>query len=368
MLNKEVVVVGGGPAGLTASIELAKRNVDITLIDENLQAGGQLLKQTHKFFGSKEHYAGVRGFNIAKRLIEEAEERSVEFVLNGAIYGIYKDNVLAVRKGKSTQLIKPKRIIFATGASEKVINFPGWTLPGVMGAGAVQTFVNQHRVLPGKKFTIIGSGNVGTIVAYQLLQAGAEVTAIVEAAPQVGGYYVHANKAVKAGGIPVLTSHTVKEAQGIESVRSVTIVRVNDKWQTIPGTEKNIETDVICLAVGLRPRTKLVSLADCDSVYSSTLGGDVPVHDDNMETSRPGIYVAGDAAGVEEASIAIEEGRLAGVSAASSLGYINQVEAMSERDQIKERLSLLRGGPYGKDRSEEKERIQGIHRETVKSR
>ncbi len=363
MLHKEVAVVGGGPAGLTASIELAKRNVDVTLIDENLQAGGQLLKQTHKFFGSEEHYAGVRGFNIARELIEDAKDLAVDFLLEGSIYSVYEEKVLAVKKEKSTRLISPERVIFATGASEKVINFPGWTLPGVMGAGAVQTFMNQHRVLPGRKFTIIGSGNVGTIVAYQLLQAGAEVAAIVEAADEIGSYYVHANKAVRSGNIPVYTSHTIKEATGEESVESVKIAEVDDSWQPVPGTEKTIDTDVVCLAVGLRPRTKLTSLTGCRSIYSSTLGGEVPLHDENMEASTDGVYVAGDVAGVEEASIAIEEGRLAGVSAASSLGYIGNSAEADQKEEIRGRLELLRGGKYGEERAEEKERIRGIFNE-----
>lgn len=368
MKHKEVAVVGGGPAGLTASIELAKRDVDVTLIDENLQAGGQLLKQTHKFFGSEEHYAGVRGFNIAKKLIEDAKDLAVDFLLEGSIYSVYADKVLAVKKEKSTQLISPERVIFATGASEKVINFPGWTLPGVMGAGAVQTFVNQHKVLPGRKFTIVGSGNVGTIVAYQLLQAGAEVAAIVEAANEVGSYYVHANKAVRSGDIPVYTSHTIKEAIGEESVDYVKITEVDESWQPVPDTEKRIDTDVVCLAVGLRPRTKLTSLTGCQSIHSSTLGGEVPLHDRSMETSTDGVYVAGDVAGVEEASIAIEEGRLAGVSAASSLGYISNSAEADQKEEIRNRLESLRGGKYGEERAEEKERIRGIFNERIERR
>jgi thioredoxin reductase len=365
MIHKEVAVVGGGPAGLTASIELAKRDVEVTLIDENLQAGGQLLKQTHKFFGSEEHYAGIRGFNIAEKLIEEARDLTVDFLLEGSTYSVYEDKILAVKKEKSTRLISAEEVIFATGASEKVINFPGWTLPGVMGAGAVQTFVNQHKVLPGRKFTIVGSGNVGTIVAYQLLQAGAEVSAIVEAAQDIGSYYVHANKAIRSGDIPVFTSHTIKEAIGDKSVDSVTIAEVNDNWQPVPGTEKRIDTDVVCLAVGLEPRIKLTSLAGCRSIHSSTLGGKVPLHDKNMETSLEGVYVAGDVAGVEEASIAIEEGRLAGVSAASSLGYISSSSEADKKKEIRDRLGLLRGGRYGEERAKEKERIRGIFNEQV---
>lgn len=360
MIEKEVVIVGGGPAGLAASIELAKTDAEVALIDENLKLGGQLPKQTHKFFGSKEHFAGVRGFEIADKLITQAREGAVHFLLDGAIYAIYESHVLAVKVDNSTELIKPRKIIFATGASEKVINFPGWTLPGVMGAGAVQTFVNQHRVLPGREFVIVGSGNVGTIVAYQLLQAGAKVNALVEAAPEIGGYYVHANKALRFGSIPIYTSHTIKEANGSDCVESITIVKVDENWEPVAGTEKEIPTDVVCLAVGLRPRTRLTSLANCKSTYSSALGGRVPLHSEDMNTFQSDIYVAGDLAGVEEASIAIEEGRLAGVSVASSLGYIEPDRADKRKVEIKDRLSSLRGGPYGRARAKAKERINEI--------
>lgn len=366
MLEKDVVIVGGGPAGLAAAIQLSEFGTDVLMIDENLEAGGQLPKQTHKFFGSEEHFAGFRGFEIAEKLIDEAKDRSVEFLLHSSIYSVYEDNLLAVKQDGTTKLIKPKRVIFATGASEKVINFPGWTLPGVMGAGAVQTFVNQHKVLPGRKFTIVGSGNVGVIVAYQILQAGGEVTAIVEAKSEVGGYYVHANKALRFGKMPILTSHTIKKASGEESVERVTIAKVDENWSPIKGTERVVETDIVCLAVGLRPRTQLTSLANCPSYYFPTLGGNVPLHDENMRTMNPNVYVAGDVAGVEEASVAIEEGRLAGISVAASLGRMSSAESGKRRSEVKDRLRLLRGGPYGDERARAKERINERYRAASK--
>ena len=170
----ELAIVGGGPGGLSAAISAAKTGMKVTLIDEGSRAGGQLPKQIHKFFGSKEHYAGIRGFRIGELLFKEAIENNVDIWLNTPVYGIWPNNVLTLVRNNKSVVLQAKKIIFSTGASEKPLKFIGWTLPGVMGTGAVQTLVNVHRVLPGKKFLIIGAGNVGLIVAYQLLQAGAD--------------------------------------------------------------------------------------------------------------------------------------------------------------------------------------------------
>ena len=150
-------------------------------------------------------------------------------------------------------LLKAKKIILCTGAIENPVFFPGWTLPGVMTAGAVQTLVNIYRVLPDTRFLMIGSGNVGLIISYQLLQAGAKVEAIVEAAPQIGGYQVHAAKVLRAG-VPIYTKHTVKEVLGDGKVETAIITEVDSKWQPIKGTEKRLDVGAVCLAVGLSPR------------------------------------------------------------------------------------------------------------------
>ncbi len=352
----ELIVVGSGPAGLSAAIESAKRGIEVILIDENTIPGGQLSKQTHKFFGSKEYYAGVRGFEIGNKLILEAKKNNVEIWLDSVVYGVFKQNLLGVKKNNRSKLLKPEKIVFATGASENAINFPGWTLPGVTLAGAVQTFVNLHRVLPGKKFLMIGSGNVGLIVSYQLLQAGAEVIAVLEAAPRIGGYAVHASK-VRRAGIPILTSHTIKEAHGKAEVEAATVIALDEKGKPIPGTEKTFEVDTICLAVGLNPSIELPLMAGCKTMYLPELGGRVPIHDENMETTVPGIYVVGDVTGIEEENTAMEEGRLAGVAIAEELGHLKKDKADKLKVEIRKKLLALRMGPFGEARYRAKEHL-----------
>lgn len=343
MIKTEIAIVGAGPAGLSAACEAAQVQSKVIVFDENNQAGGQLVKQIHKFFGSKQHLAGTRGIDIGQKLQKRALSLGVDIRLGTAVWGYFK-NQLAVVSNNQVELVISKKIILATGASENVLSFPGWTLPGVMGAGGAQTLMNLHRVLPGKKVLMVGAGNVGLIVSYQMLQAGVEVVAVVEVASKIGGYKVHVNKILR-NGIPILTSHTVKKALGNERVEKVIIAKVRSDFTIIPGTEKEINVDTICLSVGLTPLTELLWLIGCEMKYQSDLGGFIPVHNKNMETSISGIYVAGDSAGIEEASIAMEEGKIAGIAAAESLGNIMTDKAVVIKNKAQESLLQLRMNP-----------------------
>ncbi len=356
MDRTEFAIVGGGPAGLSAAIEAARAGVDVTLIDENEKPGGQLFKQIHKFFGSKDHYAGIRGIDIGTQLLEDVKLCNANVMLNTLVWGIFKNNTLGlIHEGQST-LLHADKVLLSTGAVENALNFPNWTLSGVMGAGAIQTLVNVHRVLPGQRILMVGSGNVGLIVSYQLLQAGAQVVGIVEAAPQIGGYAVHASK-VSRRGVPIHVSTTVKEAIGKEKVEQAVLVSLDNNWNQIPGSERVVDVDVICLACGLSPLSELAWMAGVQFMYIPSLGGHIPIHNKNMETSVPGLFVAGDLAGVEEASSAIEEGRLAGVAVAEELGKLSKEEAKIRKDTIIKRLSDLRSGPFGERRSQAKEQL-----------
>jgi len=354
MESVEVAVIGAGPAGLAASIEAAKPGAEVVLIDENNRPGGQLFKQVHKFFGSKSHMAGIRGINIANKLLKECEKYKVKTLLNTVAFGLFEKNRIGLVNENKKSLLQAKKIILATGASENVLNFPGWTLPGVMGAGALQTMMNVNRVLPGKRILMIGSGNVGLIVSYQALQAGAEVVAIVEAAPQIGGYGVHAAK-IRRAGVPILISHTAQKVFGNDCVEGAVIVRLDKKWKPILGSEKKIKVDVVCLSVGLNPLTELTWMAGCKFVYIPDLGGHIPIHNWNMESSKKDLYVVGDLTGVEEASTALEEGRLAGLAVAESLGYLKRREVFKRKMEIRKRLAALRAGPFGETRRKLKE-------------
>lgn len=357
MKEVDLLIVGAGPAGLSAACEAAKAGVQVMMIDENLKPGGQLFKQIHKFFGSRVHLAGTRGFRIGEMLLKETEELGVEVQLGYPVYGIFAGNQVLYGSKDGVKKLHAKKIILATGANENNLCFEGSILPGVMTAGAAQTMVNLHHVLPGQKVVMVGSGNVGLIVSYQLLQAGAEVVALVEAAPSIGGYGVHANK-LKRAGVPIYLSHTIQKVMGTNGVEQVVLVELDEHFQPVPGTEKTLEADTVCMAVGLTPMTELAELGGCEMTVCPALGGVVPMHDDGMKTTNPNIYVAGDIAGVEEASTAMEEGRLAGVTAAGDLGFLEKKRAEERKKEIHERLNLLRSGQFGSRRADAKAEIE----------
>ncbi len=359
MQRCEMVSIGAGPAGLAASIEAARNGVQVVVFDENDRPGGQLFKQIHKFFGSKEHYARERGFRIGRQFLEDANKLGVQVSLNSTVLGIYENGAINVMFRDHIEQVKAERILVATGASENMIPFPGWTLPGVIGAGAAQTLANIHGLRPGEKLLMVGSGNVGLVVAYQMLQAGCRVEAVIDAAPRIGGYGVHAAKVARYG-VPFRMSHTVKEVYGKERVEGATIVGVDEKWQPVPDTETDLDVDTVCLAVGLNPMTQLAQMAGCRTAFVAKLGGRVPIHDVNQETTLPGVFVAGDVSGIEEASTAIIQGRIAGLAIAHSLGYLDDPTFFEQRDVQTESMKGLRSGSHGEARRTAKEYLSAL--------
>ncbi len=346
MIDTDIFVVGGGPAGLAAAIKASGYGGKVIIAERDYKLGGQLTKQTHRFFGSKKEYAGTRGIKIAEEMREKVEKnKNIDVWLEATVQGYYEDDILTVSHKNKFKKIKAEKIIIATGAAEKMLSFPGNDLPGVYGAGAVQTLMNIYGVIPGERVLMIGSGNIGLIVSYQLLQAGVEVAGIVEVMPVIGGYLVHAAK-VRRAGVPIYTGHTIKKAVGKDYVQKALICKLNKDWEEIAGSEKSFDVDTICLAVGLRPLVDLLLQAGCKTVYIPELGGDIPLRDENLKTTNDRIYIAGDVAGIEEATSAILEGELAALSAVMELGYTNR-DIEKEKQRTQEKLSGLRSGPVG---------------------
>ena len=343
VLKKELIVVGAGPAGLSAAIEAAKNGVKVTVFDENAAPGGQLFKQIHKFFGSKEHKAKIRGFRIGQDLLKEAEEAGVEVVLNATVIGLYPEKEVLVQQGDEVVHYKGDAVLVATGAAENMVNFRGWTLPGVIGAGAAQTMMNLHHIKPGNRILMLGTGNVGLVVSFQLMQAGCEVVALADAAPRIGGYGVHAAKVARTG-VPFYLSHTIKEVEGKDCVTGVTIAQVDDHFQFIPGTEKHFDVDTVCVAVGLSPMAQLLKMDGIE--MDTSTGGFVSKCDATGATSIPGIYAAGDVAGIEEASSAMIEGRMSGAAIAEYLGYTDSASREKREEELEKSLDSLRQGMF----------------------
>jgi len=361
VIKTNVLVIGAGPAGLSAAIKASEYGANVALLERDFKPGGQLIKQTHRFFGSKNENAGTRGIDIAAELQKKIENSTnIDIYLESTAQGYYDDDTLLFSQKDKVKKIKADRIIAATGAAEKMLAFPNNDLPGVYGAGAVQTLMNLYGVLPGERVIMIGAGNIGLIVSYQLLQAGVDVVGIVEAAPEIGGYLVHAAK-IRRASVPIYTRHTVKNVIGEESVEKVQLIKLDDKWNEISGTEKMIEADTVCLAVGLRPLADILIQAGCEMAYIPQLGGDVPLRNKFMQTSNEKFYVAGDVTGIEEATAAILEGEMAGLAVAKDLGFGGK-ELEDELKDVDKKLQDLRRGPVGeKIRSGIKMLEEGSH-------
>lgn len=363
-LDVEVLVIGAGPAGMSAAIEAAHHDSQVLLLDENPRMGGQLIKQTHKFFGSREEQAGTRGIVIARKLEEQVtslvDDGSVDMLLQTAAFGYYgsdDSHIIAAANRRENQLyrITARQVICATGAQENMLAFPGNDLPGVYGAGGVQTLMNVYGVKPGQRVLMVGAGNVGLIVSYQLLQAGVAVDRVVEALPHIGGYHVHAAK-LRRHGVPIQTRRSIKEVYGDGAVEGAVVVELDADWKVVEGSEEDVSCDTVCLAVGLAPSAQLLFQAGVEQRYIPAAGGHVALHNDWMETSVAGLYTAGDTSGIEEASAAMVEGKIAGLAAGDALHDVSDADALL-RD-YRDRLADMRAGPFGAKPREAKDIIR----------
>lgn len=299
-IEVECLIIGGGPAGLSAAIELGQAGVRTLIVDDKHRLGGKLVLQTHKFFGSIEAcHAGTRGIDIATKLEKEVGRfENVRVWLNSTALAVFADRRVGVLREGHYFIVHPQVLLVASGAREKSLVFRGNTLPGVYGAGAFQTLVNRDLVRPTERLFIVGGGNVGLIAGYHALQAGIAVAGLCEALPECGGYKVHKDKLVRMG-VPIHTSHTIVAANGREEVESVTIARLGPDWKPVPGTEKTFPCDTVLVAVGLDPVDEFLRKA---------------------REFGLSVHAAGDAEEIAEASAAMFTGKIRGLEIARSLG------------------------------------------------
>lgn len=299
-IETDVLVIGGGPAGINAAIELGTLGVKTLVVDDKNEFGGKLTLQTHTFFGSRDDcYAGTRGIEIARILTRELVNLpTVRVMLATTAVGAFYDKKVGLQQDGRYFLVSPRAVLVACGAREKNLAFPGCDLPGVYGAGAFQTLLNRDLVMPTERLFIVGGGNVGLITGYHAIQAGIKVVGLVEALPFCGGYKVHLDK-LRRLGVPVFTSHTVIRAEGKEKLEKVTIAGIDAAFKPVAGTEKSHKIDTLLIAVGLSPVNEL---------YEKMIEYGIEC------------YKAGDAEEIAEASAAIFSGKITGRKIARSLG------------------------------------------------
>jgi thioredoxin reductase/bacterioferritin-associated ferredoxin len=346
----DFVIIGGGPGGIAAAIKAAKAGVNVTLLDENERPGGQCFRQFEKGFKLTDPDVLGMDFKEGQDLLHQfnSMQDKIRYSNNTLVWGIFEDRTLALARAGCSSKLGFKHLLLATGAYDRPVPFPGWTLPGVFTAGGAQKLVKSERVLPGQNILLAGTGPLQLVLAEQILKAGGNIAAILEA-----GYFaknwllglkgIWGNwdflkeglryfRSIQKAGVALLRGHIILEARGNGQVEEAVIAKVDENWRAKPDTAKSVKVDAICLGYGLVSSTELTMLAECEHQYDARQGGYVPFRKDNMETSVPGIYAVGDGAGVAGRKAAIEEGSIAGLSVASALDCISHANAA---DQIK---------------------------------
>lgn len=346
-MKVDLVIIGAGPAGMSAAITAEKAGASVILIDESFSLGGQLKQDIQWYTNLPEKYASQRGTSLGEQLTRQLLESNVILLTKHTMIGSYLNGNIAVTDGVYTFEIEAENIILATGAQEEAKVFPGWTLPGVMTAGAAQLLMNRERVLPGKRAIMLGYNAYSIETAKQLRACGASILAFVDDADPL----ISADQELdEMHDVPVYLNSTIESVTGRGEVEKVMI--------RTPNQSLEIQVDLICISSGFSPIIEPFEILGCDIIYSKDLGGFVPEYNTDLETSHPSCYVAGNAAGITSLGPTILTGEIAAISALVSLKLVDKEEAdrakrvlwdellhlerVSDGNRLDARISLMR--------------------------
>lgn len=328
----EVAVVGAGPGGLSAALAAARAGARVTLIDMYQSMGGQYLREAASRSAGRPSSRQVRGRRLRDRVIAAG----VRVLTETTVWGTFGGKVLALQGEDAPACLQAESIIIATGAYEKAVAFPGWTLPGVMTTGAAQVLLGQG-VVPGKRVLFAGTGPMQLLTAMEVVQAGGKAVSVLEGRRDVGplsealkgawGQWARMAEGVRsycsllARGVRIRLGWGILAASGEGEVAQATVARLDSCWRPIPGTEETVLCDTICLGYGLVPSTALLAIMGARLVLRPEVGDEIPQRDDLMQTDVPGIYAVGDCAGIGGGQLALLEGDIAGIAAAAHAGH-----------------------------------------------
>ena len=349
-----MVVVGAGVAGVAAAREAAQSGADVLLVDENPIDNDMMAMDVPLYFGQRMQPAVRNRALMLERVVEanpalaDAHEAGVDVQLGTYAWGAFVNGpsvrelegpMLGLADERRSWLVGYDRLIVAAGARDVVVGFSGWERAGAMGANGAHSLLTRYRALASQRMLVVGSGSLGLGTAALALERGVAVAGIVEVGDSVRGDG-EAARSLARRGVPFYTSHTIREARGrIGEIESVVLVQVDSELTPIPGSEREIACDTVCLALGLAPNVELLPLVGARLAFTSALGGWVPETDDWMRTSVATVFAAGDCAGVHDGmladpDVARSQGRLAGIAAAESLGAISRHETETRRAQV----------------------------------
>lgn len=318
MLNYDIVIVGGGPAGLAAAVSAKENGVDSILVLERDQELGGILNQCiHNGFGLHTFKEELTGPEYAARYIEQLEEAKIEYRLNTMVIDITEDKtVTAMNRADGLFEIQAKAIILAMGCRERsrgALNIPGYRPAGIYSAGTAQRLVNMEGCLPGREVVILGSGDIGLIMARRMTLEGAKVQVVAELLPYSGGLKRNIVQCLDDFGIPLKLSHTVVDIEGKERVSGVTIAKVDQNRKPIPGTEQHYTCDTLLLSCGLIPENELSTSLGVE-ISPVTAG---PLVNESLETNVEGVFACGNVLHVHDlVDYVSEEANNAGTFAA----------------------------------------------------
>lgn len=370
--QRDVVIVGAGPAGLGAAALLREHGITVTIIDEQPRAGGQILRQPPRTFAVERWLPG-KLYQRVKSALRSIEERTdVDWRMSSTVLGIFRPSAFRVHAERTghelwmqgpagTSFLRAKAVLVAVGCYERPLAFPGWTLPGVMGAGGIQAFVKSQQFVPGDRFVLAGSHPLQLVVADQLLSAGANVVAVVFtqhmgialralAHPLVllrhSGQFLETARILnrlRRANVPVIFGASILRVEGTRSVERATIATLRDDGTPDPQRTQTIDCDRVGVCHGFLASSELARQAGAAVHWRDEAGGWLVEHDEWFESSVGNLFVAGEVTGVAGADAALEKGRIAAFGILRRLGRIDDSRAARMAQPFRRRLDRIHG-------------------------
>jgi NADPH-dependent 2,4-dienoyl-CoA reductase/sulfur reductase-like enzyme len=342
----DLVIVGGGPAGLSAAAEASKHGLTVALVDERATLGGQIYKQFGLGFSVKDDTKLGHDYLIGRKLIEAVQNQLVTIFLLTTAVALDGERIIISTEGSKVRTLIGRRILLAPGAHDRPVTFPGWTLPGVITAGGAQTLVKTQRVVPGERILFVGSGPLALAFPAQLKNYGANVLLTLEAgrAPGLvdllriafatfGNFRLIVDAAkyrwtLLRRRVPIRYRRIIVEVGGQNRVEYAIHAKVDKNWRVITGTEERVDVDTVCIGYGFFPSVELFRLAGCELSYNENLGGPTVNSDAWGRSTIENVFAAGDGTGVEGSYVAVAKGTIAALKIAQDLHFISEKQAI----------------------------------------